>query len=369
MHRLSAHAARITADMRNQSVFMILGIAAELLCAASAAADDGNGKQGRDTGAWHVAVVDGGEPPRGAGRMPVVTADVRPASVSPVMTDELHVSNRAAWSLQLGAVRPPHVHRAYFGPSGGIPIAGDFNGDGLDELGMFVDGRWYVDLDGNGQWSSGDLWAKLGGPGDRPVVGDWDQDGKADIGVFTTDDAASYEAAIVEPGLAHPTNFNGAGFKNVGLRESGIADALLRTGQGGLRRQRISHVFRFGETADFPVVGDWQGTGVQSIGVFRDGLWKLDVDGDGRLSDSDLTVRLGAPGDRPVVGDFNRDGRDDLGVYRNGIWHIDTSGDRRLGDDDLRLNLGDGNDTPVVGDWDGDGRDQIGVVHRDAPGS
>ena len=76
------------------------------------------------------------------------------------------------------------VDRVLFGAPGGIAVVGDFNGDGVDDIGLFVDGYWMLDLNGNRVWDDGDLMARLGSEGDLPVVGDWDGDGKDDIGIF-----------------------------------------------------------------------------------------------------------------------------------------------------------------------------------------
>ena len=61
---------------------------------------------------------------------------------------------------------------------------GDFNGDGIDELGIYRDGMWYIDTNGNGEIDAGDQTFQLGGPGDTPVVGDWDGDGTAEPAVY-----------------------------------------------------------------------------------------------------------------------------------------------------------------------------------------
>lgn len=361
MNRISAQVARIADDMRKQSLFLIFGLTAEILCAASAAANDPNRNAPRN--AWHLTVVAGGEPPRIPRRAPIADPNVQQASVNSETARPIDLA-AGSWSLQLGMVRPPHAHQMTFGPAEGIPVAGDFNGDGFDEVGMYVDGRWFIDLNGNNRWDDGDLWMSLGSAGDQPVVGDWDRDGKADVGVVGRSNAATSFEANSDPGLVHPLNPRRALYQTAGIHDDAAEQALLRTVRSGMQDRGITHIFEFGEVGDVPVVGDWQGHGTPSIGVFRQGIWYLDIDGDGKLTEKDEVVRLGRGGDRPVVGDFNRDGVDELGIYRNGQWHIDTTGDRRLTDDDLRLTLGDDDDTPVVGDWDGDGRDQIGVVHR-----
>lgn len=327
-------------ELRRLTVLSGLALAAEMLCAAGAAAEEFSSGE---TSAWHLTVLDGDLVKRSKSQRS--ESPIRPVSLG----SEQHVfgAARAEWSLQLGMVRPPHAFRTAFGPVVGEPLSGDFNGDGFSEMAMYVDGRWYVDFNGNSQWDAEDLLVHLGGPTDRPIVGDWNGDGKDDLGVVSS-------ARGVE--------------QLAGTATAAESIVLCAAGEE-LQRGRAHQTFRFGEIAGTPVVGDWSNTGRQHVGMFADGVFTLDLDGDRRLTAADSVVRLGQPGDLPVVGDFNRDGRDDLGVYRRGVWHIDTTGDLRLGDGDLSYQLGDNDDTPVVGDWDGDGRDQIGVVHREANGS
>ena len=50
----------------------------------------------------------------------------------------------------------------------------DVNGDGLDEIGIYQNGRWYFDMNLSGAWEKkSDLsLGKFGGdPDDRPVIG------------------------------------------------------------------------------------------------------------------------------------------------------------------------------------------------------
>ena len=87
--------------------------------------------------------------------------------------------------------------------------------------------------------------------------------------------------------------------------------------------------------------------------------------GDGRWTEADVYVEnLGAPGDVPVVGDFNGDGIDDLGIFRAGMWRLDSDGDHELTAHDKVFELGNATDIPIAGDFDGDGIDEVGVYRR-----
>ena len=247
-------------------------------------------------------------------------------------------------------------------------MTGDWDGDGVTELGMFLDGAWFLDLNGNGTWDESDLWASLGTASDSPVTGDFDGDGKTDIGIFGPAWKGDRWAVTVEPGLPDPANRPYGKAKNVPPEAEAATDgvrAMRRTVNGDVRVDVIDHVFEYGSDGDIPVTGDFNGDGVTNIGVFSGGLWRLDTDGNGRLTLSDQQLRLGSAGDLPVVGDFNGDGSDELGVFRGGRWHIDTNRDGVLDARDQIFELGGEGDLPVVGDFDGDGADEPGVYHRD----
>ena len=121
-------------------------------------------------------------------------------------------------------------------------------------------------------------------------------------------------------------------------------------------------VFPFGAPGDQPIAGDWNGDGVDTIGVFRNGLFFL------RNSNSeggaDVTFGLGNPGDVGIAGDWNGDGLDSTGVFRpsNGLLYLKDTND--TGFANYALNYGIPGDQPVVGDWDGNGTDTIGVYRN-----
>jgi hypothetical protein len=134
-----------------------------------------------------------------------------------------------------------------------------------------------------------------------------------------------------------------------------------------MRSDVIDHVFQYGSKGDRAVAGDWNGDGIRTVGIFRNGAWFLDMDGDGRWSDGDISVEFGQEGDLPVVGDWTGDGISKLGVYRNGTFYLDTNNNRRLDATDKVFQLGHSGDQPVAGDWTGNGVDKVGVYEQNAP--
>ncbi|MEQ1830640.1 MAG: SdrD B-like domain-containing protein, partial [Pirellula sp.] len=135
---------------------------------------------------WHLSVINAGEP-RGHRTDKEVSRD-RVASTAKMLNASqwtIDTIDRGQWVIVSTAKKKiVKQSREAFDVLGAIHLAGDFNGDGRDELALFKDGEWLLDINGNGVWDRGDLWAKLGERGDLPVVGDWDNDGKDDIGIF-----------------------------------------------------------------------------------------------------------------------------------------------------------------------------------------
>jgi hypothetical protein len=67
-----------------------------------------------------------------------------------------------------------------------LPVAGDWDGDGRDNIGTVRDRNWYLDTNGIFGWQGDDtsLVYGVGTPTDTPVIGDWDGDGQDEIGVY-----------------------------------------------------------------------------------------------------------------------------------------------------------------------------------------
>ncbi len=256
--------------------------------------------------------------------------------------------------------------RFTFGNHGAKPLAADFNGDGMAELAVYHNGNWYVDVNGNGTWDNEDLWVALGTASDQPVVGDWDGDGKADIGIFGLPRETDNEFIASEPGL--PSDMNAMATlrpKNmpyeIALEKAmNNVRVMKHSERGQVRMDVMDHVFQYGGQGDQAIAGDFTGDGITKIGVYRNGKWQLDMNGNGRWDEGDRLIdteqalrSLGLSGSTTaVVGDFNGDGIDNIGLFVDGKWLLDTTGDFRF---DQRIDFGQLGDLPVVGDFNGDG--------------
>jgi fibronectin type 3 domain-containing protein len=217
-----------------------------------------------------------------------------------------------------------------FGKSGDLPVTGDWNHDGVAEIGVFRPGtgEWLLDLNGNDRLDAKgvDAYLYFGSKGDQPVTGVWKKGGAVRIGVF---------------------------------RPSTGEWLLDLNGNRKWDGSRRDGLFRFGKSGDLPVTGDWNNDGVADIGVFRPstGEWLLDLNGNRKWDGSrrDGLYRFGKSGDLPVTGDWNHDGVAEIGVFRPGTgeWLLDLNGNDKWdgsGVDGL-YRFGSGGDRPVAGEW------------------
>jgi hypothetical protein len=182
-----------------------------------------------------------------------------------------------------------------------IPVVGDWSGNGLINIGVYRNGQWYLDHDGDGVLDdcSQDTCVKAFGGlrGDVPVAGDWTGDRKSKVGIYR----------------------NGQWFldKNNNGAWDGCDIDTCFDAFGGFKD-------------DTPVIGDWNQSGKDRIGIYRKGQWFLDLNGNGAWDGCEVDACIGPFGgfkdDIPVIGDWNQSGKDKIGVYRNGQWFLDLNG-------------------------------------------
>jgi hypothetical protein len=174
-----------------------------------------------------------------------------------------------------------------------------------------------------------DLTVQLGIAGDLPVAGDWDGDGETDIGVF------------------RPL--------------TGQFLLRLRSGNGF-----AITTITFGGSDDTPVAGDWDGDGFDTVGVFRfdpKGMFFALTNShvaDDPAPQLDIQYFIGLPGDLPVAGDWDGDGLDTVGLYRPSGSTYFLANSFAAGAD-LVFGFGIAGDLPLAGDWNGDGSDDVAI--------
>ena len=88
-----------------------------------------------------------------------------------------------------------------------------------------------------------------------------------------------------------------------------------------------------------------------TTGVFRPSNGALYLKNANSTGFADIVATYGIPGDKPVTGDWNGDGIDTIGVYRIDTFFLRDSND--VGFADYTFTLGLDGDMPIAGDWDG----------------
>lgn len=205
---------------------------------------------------------------------------------------------------------------AFYGLSTDIPIVGDWTGTGVKRIGVFRNGTWFLDTNGNGVLDAGDQMISFGQAGDIPVVGDWRGTGHIALGLYRSGNFI----------LDYSGHLSGV--------PTGMSDVTIRN---------------FGLASDIPIAADWSGTGTTKVGVFRNGAWLVDYNGTGAVSQ---TWTYGQAGDIPVVGDWDSSANPPkIGVYRSGLWILDYDGNHVLttpGLTEMSLGFGFAGYTPLV---------------------
>lgn len=150
-------------------------------------------------------------------------------------------------------------------------------------------------------------------------------------------------------------DWNGDGIDTVGVRR-GNAFYLRNVNSSG----NANLAFSFGTSTDRAVCGDWNGDGIDTIGVYRPSNqnWYLrDANTTGAAT---YEFHYGIAGDVGFVGDWDGNGTDTPGIRRDNAWHLRNS--NSSGSASATFSYGDVADEALPADWDGDGDDNPGVV-------
>ncbi|GMQ86588.1 MAG: hypothetical protein BMS9Abin07_2172 [Acidimicrobiia bacterium] len=158
-----------------------------------------------------------------------------------------------------------------------------------------------------------------GNPGDAPFMGDWDCDGTATPGLYRQSD-----------GFAYLRNTN----------TQGLADTR----------------FFFGNPGDTPLAGDFNNDGCDTLSIYRPSEARFYIinelgSDDGGLGAAEFSFLFGDAGDKPVVGDWDGDGIDEIGLHRESTGFFYFRNTLTTGVADDQFYFGDPGDRFVAGDW------------------
>lgn len=242
------------------------------------------------------------------------------------------------------------------GDNAGLPIPGDYNGDGkLDLATFFPDfnsghvsshGNWRIYFSDNSNLRLKPVVGPLGKylsisfGLDRmlPVPADYDGDGADDIAVY--DSIAGNWHIIFASGGFNMTKGT--------LQMPGFG-RIIHWGHGGI-----------------PVVGDYNGDGKEQPALFfpaktkkGKAKWLIFQEGKKAGQGETLEIPFGMRGDIPLVGDFDCDGKSEIAVFRrtSGRWHIKDFGNESIKSVSFvpLANRHKASAEPIVADFDGDG--------------
>ena len=164
----------------------------------------------------------------------------------------------------------------YFGNPGDVPFMGDWNGDGVETPGLYRQSDGFVYLRQTNTQGPADISFFFGNPGDIPIAGDFDNDGFDTVSIYRPSNQTFY---IINE---------------------------LGTDGGGLGAAEFSYVF--GNPGDKPFVGDFDGDGVETVGLHRESTGLVYFRNSHSQGNADAQFIFGNPDDRLIAGDWNGDG-------------------------------------------------------------
>ncbi len=207
------------------------------------------------------------------------------------------------------------------GESGSQLVAGDWDNNGLDSIGVFDPATGLFRLN-NSNGNSASFFEVTpfvyGGSGFVALAGDWNWDGSDTVGVYDPETSNFY-------------------LRN--SNDSGAADA----GQ-----------FTFGRPGWVPLVGDWDGDGFDGIGMYDPETATFYLRNSLSAGAPDIEpFSVGISGWQPIAGDWNDDGIVTVGVYNPETATFFLRNSNTTGVADVApFNYGLPGMDPIVGDWD-----------------
>lgn len=261
----------------------------------------------------------------------------------------------------------------------------------LDTIGVFRPSTGQFLLRNFNSAGTPNLTISFGQAGDQPLAGDWDGDGIDDVGVFRpstgqfrlrqtsfvngqpTNVASTLVVNFGQAGdLAIVGDWNGDGIDTPGVFRPSTGQFRLTNSPNTNANPRVTITVFFGQSGDLPVAGDWNGDGLDSIGVYREAAACSFF-----LSNNNSTVDItaanfcGVGPVSPLTGDWNGNKVDSIGIYSSSLaaFSLSNSNTTLSGSAEIQVAFGQAGDLPVAGDWNGGNTPPDSGVNNPSSGS
>ena len=265
-----------------------------------------------------VRVVDSGSPP-------LDDRQTFTVNVAPVNIDScgIYDPTQSQFYLRYLNSEGPVNSQFGFGAPGWKPLAGDWDGDGRDTIGLFQAEAAHFYLRNSNSSGLADVSFGYGDPSQGAqyvlIMGDWNGDGVDTVGLYHKASAAWFLRNTNTEGIADVTfgfgipgsawtpvvgDWNGDGIDTIGLYDPA-------TGMFYLRNSHTTGIadiaFPYGSIGSgwTPLIGDWDGNGQQSAGFYQPGAAShFYLRNDFTAGIADVHFGLGFAGVQPIVGNW-----------------------------------------------------------------
>jgi hypothetical protein len=293
-------------------------------------------------GAGNILVFNNGwnPDPAKASSSSVIELTLPPAAQQWYLNDARTPTTTGVKQFQTGAL-----------PANTIPLAGDWDGDGKDTIGLYdpLAKRFTLFAKADGSTEAFRTFTvPTAAAGWQPITGDWNGDGTDTVGFYDPN------------GRTFHLNNSVNGWTPQGL----VSFSIVTAAPVGRAARAI--------------VGDWNGDGTDTVGLYdpATNIFRLSdaLNRWGTARGVDVTVfRPNLPYLLPaswiaVAGDWNRDGKATVGLYDPAArtWYFNDRTDGSITTvTSVATSYASASWKPLTGDWNGDRTDTLGLLNTD----
>jgi hypothetical protein len=200
-----------------------------------------------------------------------------------------------------------------------LPVAGDWNGDTVDTIGIYRSATGFFFLADSANNPAVNYTVLFGNPGDTPFAGKWTASMNSDgVGVYRNSNGILYERSSLTSGFSNyfavfgnpgdkggAGDWNGDGLDSIGVYRSSNAMWYLTNDSqpNGITFSQINYIWDIG--ANLPVVGDWDGNFTSTGGLYNPTTGLFSLNNINASPGTLNTFAFGPTGGIPIAGKWN----------------------------------------------------------------